>query len=135
LIVQYNWQEFPTDHYGDIDYPVANMYIRNSEGKWKFRQFLVDSGSDITAINMKDGQELGIRPIGDLFSIQGATKKGIPVYKAKADLNFNGVILEQVNIVLVENNSLRMLLLGRIDVFDYFDVNLQARNRKTVLMH
>jgi predicted aspartyl protease len=134
-IVEYTWRPFPTDHFGLRDYPVAGIFLKNAEGKWKFKQFLVDSAADVTAINKVAAEELGIEPIGEAFSINQSTKQGINVYKAKVDINFNGVILENVNIVLVINNNLRMPLLGRLDVFDYFDVNLQARNKKTVLTH
>jgi hypothetical protein len=134
------WVKRKTDHYGYRYLPVVTPWIRlNEHQKQLSFEFKIDSGAIVTAMNHSAAVLLGVNDSqwekAERIDIKTAGGHKIWGRKFKAELVFGDIVLSDVNVFFSEQDEFEMPLLGRIDVFDYFDVNLQARNRKTVLTH
>lgn len=136
--IDYNWLPVQTKHFGLIYRPMALVSLKHAraDDAWLTRLFLVDSGADITTMNAVVAQSLGIDlKSGEPFEPRVAGGYALKARIHPVTMKFDGITLPNVRVAFVEDNSLAAYLLGRLDVGDYFDVNLQGRARKTSFVH
>jgi hypothetical protein len=129
-----------TKYFQILYYPIATIDIATRTEKsepWLKYDFFIDSGADISAMNADDAIDLGVADFdsGQSINLMGVGQQPIEARIHKFDMSFNGIIIPEVRIAFVMNNQLRVPLLGRLDIFHYFDVHLKERARKTVFMH
>jgi len=116
---------------GDVIYrPVAKVYLPRSGNEWVAEYFYVDSGSDYTLVPYRMGRFLGLdtrasglREMGGIGGRIGVRFAVIPMRIAVYQFDCT-IAWAQIETV--------PLLLGRMDVFDHFDVTFQQRRKKTV---
>lgn len=137
-ILEYPWLPYRTRYFDVLYYPVANIAVRyGHSNNWLSGLFVIDSGADITTMNKIVAEMLGISDFesGERIELTAAGGSAIEARIHRVDIAFNGIVVPDVRIAFAKKNELKMSLLGRLDVFDYFDVNLQARTRRTILVH
>ncbi|MEW6686344.1 MAG: hypothetical protein AB1393_09105 [Candidatus Edwardsbacteria bacterium] len=112
--------------------PVAKVYLLRFEKEWIAEYFYVDSGADHTLIPYRMGRFLGlakiaseVREIGGIGGVIAARFAVVPmrIEVHQFDCNIAWAQIERVP-----------FLLGRQNVFDYFDITFQQRKKKTIFI-
>lgn len=120
-------------HSGEIIFrPVAKIYLLRSEKEWVAEYFYIDSGADYTLIPYRFGLFLGlqgivleVKQIGGIGGVISVRFAIIPmkIEENRFDCSIAWAQIEQVP-----------FLLGRENVFEYFDITFQQRKRKTIFI-
>ena len=120
-------------HAGEVIFrPVAKIYLLRSENEWIAEYFYVDSGADYTLVPYRMGRFLGLEKIAaevkEIGGIGGVIAVRFAVVPMKIEKHqFNSTIAwAQIEHV--------PFLLGREDVFEYFDITFQQRKKKTIFV-
>jgi hypothetical protein len=114
---------------GDIIQPYASVILRH--GQYSFvGEFLIDSGADISLIPRGVGELLGltsgegeINDVGDLQATLPAVYREVEMQIGEERLHV------RLAWALTEDVP---LILGRLDVFDFFDIEFRQRERCTI---
>lgn len=110
--------------------PVAKVYLLRSESEWIAEYFYVDSGADYTLIPYRMGRFLGLERIAsevkEIGGIGGVIAARFAVVPMRLEVH-------QFDCTIVWSQIERVpFLLGREDVFEYFDITFQQRKKKTI---
>jgi hypothetical protein len=110
--------------------PVAKVYLLRAENEWIAEYFYVDSGADYTLIPYRMGRFLGLDAIAsevkEIGGIGGVIAARFAVIPMKIETHqFNCTIAW----TQIEHAP---FLLGRENVFEYFDITFQQRKKKTI---
>jgi hypothetical protein len=114
---------------GDIIQPYASVILR--AGSHSFvGEFLIDSGADISLIPRGVGELLGLTSgegeINDLGDLQAT----LPAVYREVEMQIGEERL-QVRLAWALTEDVP-LILGRLDVFDFFDIEFRQRERCTI---
>ena len=115
--------EFETENLGILKRPFALVHLAHSE-RIKSIPMLMDSGADVTVISHKIGLELGLEleKGEELVSLSGAVGNFPIVYRSiQIQIGDSQPFLAKVAWSQIEVAN----VLGRIDVFDRFDIELK----------
>ncbi len=128
--IEFAFREEKSNVFGIVFRPVVDLvYI--SDGKEVEGTAYIDSGADISLIPLALGEDLGLKiEKGDSISeMSGIGKEGVPIVIKTIKLRVGDKIINtRVAWALVEEVP---LLLGRIDIFNIFDITFK-RNEKTL---
>ena len=118
-------------HTGEVIFrPVAKIYLLRSENEWIAEYFYVDSGADYTLIPYQMGKFLNVEKraskVKEIGGIGGVIAVRFAVVPMKIDAYQFDCTLAWAQIERVP------LLLGRSNIFDYFDITFQQRKNKTI---
>jgi len=92
----------------------------------------IDSGADLTIIPYRFGLMLGLRLEGPVEEVHGIGG-GIPIIIRRIELKIGDVIINaRVGWSLREEVP---FLLGRMDVFNKFDIEFREREEKVIFKH
>lgn len=107
--------------------PVAEVFLKTADKSWiKFNPY-IDSGADITLIPLSLGKLLGLTVDEKKIQEIGGIRGSVPVIYFKNMMKIGGFELSiQIGWALIEEVP---PLLGRTDVFDFFDITFQQRKR------
>ncbi len=113
-----------------ISRPVAEVYLQTKSNSWiKFNPY-IDSGADITLIPLSLGKLLGFtldeKKIKEIGGIRGTVR--IIYTKNKMRIGKEELIV-QIGWALIEEVP---PLLGRTDVFDFFEVTFKQKEGKII---
>ncbi len=115
---------------GTVYRPVAKVYIKSIEGEWIPFAPYIDSGADITLIPYTLGLKLGFRISEEITNLHGVRGIGLPVEVRKVKMRIGNVELEpRVAWALIEEAP---PLLGRLDIFDKFNITFKEREGKII---
>ena len=106
--------------------PVAGVVLENAPRRVEALMY-IDSGADITTIPLAAGAALGFEQASGerILEMRGVSGAGVPYLIKDIHLLFDGLrIGARVAWTLVEEVP---FLLGRLDVFDKFDILFQER--------
>ena len=112
--------------------PVAKVYLLRFDSEWIAEYFYVDSGADYTVIPYRMGRFLNleriaseVEEIGGIGGVIGIRFAVVPmkIEKHEFDCTIAWAQIERVP-----------FLLGREDVFEYFDITFQQRKGKTIFV-
>lgn len=102
--------------------------IRGSERK--IQLMYLDSGADITLLSKSVGDLLKFEMIGDVLEMKGVADISIPVIMKNIDIKLCDIEFPvRVAWALIETP----LLLGRMDIFDKFEIVFMQKEKKVVL--
>jgi hypothetical protein len=131
-MTEYPWHAFPSAHFGTIYRPIALVHLIGPR-KQGFFEFLIDSGADITSIPFDAGRYLGFR-----------LKSNELVYSMGGIGGNIGYVIRNVEIILARRHSeIRVAwtlsaktpyILGQLDVFEQFRIELNRKDLKTVFV-
>ena len=112
---------------GEIKRPVAKVHFKTREGEWLPCYMYIDSGADFTLIPYGFGLMLGFemeKRVSEIYGIGG----GIPVIIKSTSIKMGDIVLGiRVGWSLREDVP---FILGRLDVFDKFDVEFREKEEK-----
>lgn len=129
--IEFSHREEHSKPIGTILRPVAKVSLQHSNQEWTSEFMYIDSGADFTLIPYKLGKFLGLRHENEeVYEIQG----------------INGVIsviFKTLNIKIGESEEFQAkiawsqiedvpLLLGRLDIFDRFNINFRKNDHKVI---
>src|SRR6266496_2108975 len=118
---------------GKVNKPIATVALKKSTGDWQTFIVLVDSGATISIFNRDDCDLLGYKlKNGQRLDIQGVTGHSIPCYVHSVEMRV-GTERFQTRVAFSDSEP-HELLLGRIDVFDRFEVDLRGKTLDTFLV-
>ncbi len=130
-MAEFEYREEESGVLGKILRPVADVYLKDKLGNEIVSFMYIDSGADIILIPKQVGDALGFEVKDDeIKEIGGIGNTKIPVIIKTApvrigDKTFNA----RIAWALIEEVP---PLLGRVDVFDIFDVQFKQRERKII---
>ncbi len=115
--------------------PIAQVRLRAPNKKWSDKfAVLVDSGAVVSVFTKSISDNLGLTlESGKPIELQTAGKGNVTVYIHKLDLQIGDETLERIHIGFQEKEK-GTSLLGRIDVFDAFRINLSVRGLDTIFL-
>ncbi len=116
---------------GEILRPVADIRLQTRKGKWIKYEAFIDSGADITIIPYSVGKYIGFEMKEEnLVQFQGVAGKNVPTILTKVRMRIGDVELEpRVAWALIEEAP---PLLGRLDIFDRFNITFKEREGKII---
>ncbi|OGY19196.1 MAG: hypothetical protein A2784_02620 [Candidatus Chisholmbacteria bacterium RIFCSPHIGHO2_01_FULL_48_12] len=131
--------EFPFEYgvipgIGKLFYPVVRLQLKTVNG-WKFTEFLVDTGADITTIPVKLLPVLGLQqntlPTSKTLGVGGVI---INTWEFQLPIKL-GKIEFSVMASAVETKADSMpLLLGRKDIFETrFNLEINSQRKSTII--
>lgn len=117
--------------YGKIINPLTYIPIKASWG-WQPLWFLLDSGADTTLLTVSLGRSLGLDfDITKKTQLFGIGEKSVSAYQGKVTLRLGREVLD-VRCYFIDAKE-STLLLGRLDVFDRFNILFNTEKRKIIL--
>ena len=110
-------------------YPV-NFLLENDESVEY--EMLIDSGADITFLPKRLGERLGyIVSHGEVTSTALGVGSEVPYLIRRNAVEINGELLN-IRLLWGQSDVIPDVLLGRLDVFDHFDVTFSQRQQKVI---
>lgn len=110
--------------------PVADVYMKSLSNAWiKFHPY-IDSGADITIIPLSLGKLLGFRVDEEKVEQIGGIRGSVPVIYTKTLIKIGREEFQaKIAWSLVEDVP---PLLGRIDIFDRFEITFKQKEDKII---
>lgn len=109
--------------------PVAKAYLEGREGGWLPCFMYIDSGADFTLIPYRLGLSLGMEKEKEVEEVYGVGG-GIPVVIKSLTMKLGDVSLNvRVGWSLREDIP---IILGRLDVFDKFDIEFREKEGEVI---
>lgn len=131
-MIEFNYRPERTRTGEIIFRPVAKIYLLRSESEWIAEYFYVDSGADYTLIPYRMGRFLGLERIAlevkEIGGVGGSIAARFAVVPMRIEVHQFDCTIAWAQIERVP------FLLGREDVFEYFDITFQQRKKKTVFI-
>ena len=117
--------------YGRIINPLTCIKVKASWG-WQPLWFLLDSGADTTMLTVPLAKSLGLDfDITKKTQLFGIGEKSVNAYPSKVTLQLKGLDLD-VRCYFIDAKE-STLLLGRLDIFDKFNILFNTQKRQMIL--
>lgn len=130
-MIEFKYRKEQSRVLGEIYRPIAKVQLQGDAG-WISEFMYVDSGADFTLIPYKLGRFLGFKHNnGEIHEIQGVSGT-VPVIFKTVNMRL-GEYIFKVKIAWSQLEEVP-LLLGRLDVFDRFDVTLKQNDKKVLFV-
>ena len=128
--IKFKGKELRVPEVGQFWIPTAKVELI-SEKKNYFCEMVVDSGADVTLIPRNLGKFLGFSFAGEkIRDIRGIGEGTIPYMIKTLSMEIgNYKFVSRVGIALIEEVP---LILGRLDVFDNFNIEFRQREKVTI---
>lgn len=128
------WREFTLPHGGGVFRPILPVLVRGP-GDFVERDFLVDSGADLSMAPQQMCQQLGLRwQDGDSITLRGISQRKTcqvqgRVHEVDILIPEAGILL-RLPMVFARGNA--PYVLGREGFFDAFDIAFEKTSQRTV---
>jgi hypothetical protein len=125
----------PSGSFGTITEPIAEVEIKGKNPqKWHRFIFKIDSGAVVTLMNKGDCQLFGLTwDSGQRVNLNAVGKNPITTYVHRVDMKVGSHVIQDVRVAFADNPV--ELLLGRLEVFHFFDIDLRGRVGQSVFYH
>lgn len=115
--------------------PTHKVNFMLKDGTETSIDMIVDTGADITFIPKKMGERLGlVRSEDDLLFEARSVGSTIAFVYRQMRININGIALTIKIIWGQDEQGEEEALLGRLDIFDRFDVLFSQKKRKVIFL-
>lgn len=130
IMIEFQFEELLTENLGKILKPFALVTLINGD-KYRESKMLIDSGADITLIPKSAGERLELTPSKqDEIKYLGGIAGGVPVVYRTIDLKIEDIKFScRIAWAQIEDVP---TVLGRVDVFDKFDIEFKQQDRKVL---
>lgn len=110
--------------------PVADVEFQTVKEEWiEFIDLKIDTGAIITLMNSSDCESLGYSLVeGDKKTLSTASGSPLDVSIHKIRIRIGGVMLPNYVRIAFALKPINNLLLGRLDIFDRFDILFNPRD-------
>ncbi len=127
--IEFDYRKEISSVLGEIYRPIAKIQLKGDKG-WISEFMYVDSGADFTLIPYRLGKFLGfIHEDGEIHEIHGINGTVPVVFKTISTKLGNHEFQMRAAWSQLEDVP---LLLGRLDVFDQFDITFRQNNKKVI---
>lgn len=128
-MIEFKFRDEESNVLGKVARPVADVYFEDKNGREIVAFMYIDSGADIVLIPRQFGEVLGFEIGNDkIEEIGGIGNTKIPIVIKKSKLRIGDIPIEaMVAWALTEEVP---YLLGRINVFDKFNIEFRQKERK-----
>ena len=126
--IEFSFREFLTENLGAVLKPFALVTLINGETLHE-AEMLVDSGADVTLIRKSRGEDLEL-PVPHEHEVKylGGIAGGVPVVYRTLELKI-GDVKFPCRVAWAQTENVPSVL-GRLDVFDKFDIEFKQSDRK-----
>jgi hypothetical protein len=127
------WLQKSSKNFGTVYEPIAEVELQKKDGKtWQRFVFKIDSGAVITLMNAGDCELLGYKlEDGQRVTLGAANGAPVSAYVHKMDMRVGMDEVQDVRVAFSEK-PIQPLLLGRLEVFHFFDIDLRGRLGQSV---
>jgi hypothetical protein len=116
-VIVYNWREEASRIFVTIKRPVAEIFVKATNSKWRALTLYVDSGADVTILRRSYGELLGLDvEKGRPARFKGFGKGEIKTYLHDLELKIGNDVIKTK--VAISDDDTVPNVLGRKDVFD-----------------
>lgn len=125
------WRRRKTLHFGEQWVPFAEVNLCSTSGRWQAFSVLVDSGAVISVLSPSAAELLGVEPEkGEMIELAGidAPARRYFVHRFTASI---GEMPEFTLRIAVADHEGVPNLLGRLDVLDRFQIDLDPSREET----
>ncbi len=131
MVIEFPFIEFETENIGKIFKPFSFVRLEYKNQFLSLYPMLVDSGADITLIPRKTGVRLGfVEPKEGEVKELGGIAGSAPVVYRTMDMRVEDVKFP-CRVAWAQTDDVPPVL-GRVDVFDKFDIELKQSERKVL---
>jgi predicted aspartyl protease len=114
---------------------MAIVEFQKFDGKWQEFHLKIDTGAIITAMNPGDCELLGFNLTdGEEADLTTANNSKLKVFVHNIKLKIGNDILPSTVRVAFAATQISELLLGRLDIFNFFDITLQQRTMQITFL-
>lgn len=114
--------------------PIYKVKFILDNGSEIFVDMIVDLGADVTFISNKIGESLGfIRELHEIPLEAKAVGKMVPYLPRQMKVSIEGKTI-LIRVLWGQDEQIEDVLLGRLDVFDHFDVLFSQKRREVVFI-
>lgn len=130
-MIEFPFIEFETEDLGKILKPFAFVKLVNGKRTLAKYPLLIDSGADVTLVPKSTGKKLGLK-LKDKSEIKflGGISGSVPVVYKTIDLRIENIKFS-TRIAWAQIEDVPPVL-GRIDIFDKFDIEFKQVDRKII---
>jgi len=116
-------------HQRQVLRPVADVWLRKGKSWIEFHPY-IDSGADVTLLPLSLGELLGFKVEGEKIEEIGGIRGAVPVIYKRWEIKIGDRVLP----ILIAWALLEDVppLLGRADVFDFFEITFQQKEEKII---
>jgi hypothetical protein len=130
--VNFGWRKL-SSVFGTIYVPIAIVEVQNFSGEWQEFEFKVDSGAIVTLMNSDDCSLLGYcLKDGEEKTLTTANNSELKVYIHKIGMKITDNMFPTKARIAFAEKQVHSLLLGRLDIFNSFDIHMQGRVLQTI---
>jgi hypothetical protein len=128
--IRFKGKKVRTPEIGEIWIPTAEIELITDKKNY-FCEMIVDSGADITLVPRSLGEFLGFSFAKEkIREIRVIGEQAIPYIIRSINIKIGKYLFKsRIGIALIEEIP---LILGRLDVFDHFDIELKQNSKVTV---
>ncbi len=132
-MITFYYRKMKSKVFGEVKRPVANIKLQTRKGKWIKYEPFIDSGADITIIPYSVGKYLGFEiDENNLVHFHGVAGKQVPTILTRVKMKIGEIGLEpRVAWALIEEAP---PLLGRLDIFDKFNITFKEKEGKIIFV-
>jgi hypothetical protein len=129
---RFDWKYGSSKCFGTVTKPIARVFLKKSSGEWLEYWPDVDSGAIISLFNKGDCELLGYKlKDGDFCELIGVGGCKVPSYVHSIDMRIAEDVFRAK--VAFSDTANHPLLLGRLDVFSKFEIDLRGRTLDTYI--
>ena len=134
MSIDFDWVRV-SSVFGPLYKPVANVEFETNAHEWQSFELKVDSGAVVTLLNADDCSLLGYKlNDGEEKKLKVANNGEVIVRIHKIRMKIGDITLPNEVRVAFAEHQVPELLLGRLDVFNHFEIHLKQDQLKTTMI-
>jgi hypothetical protein len=131
LGINFGWKK-SSSVFDNVYAPIVIVELQNSDGDWQGFELKVDSGAVITLMNPDDCIALGYKlDDGENKTLNVADNSELKVRVFRINVKIGDSKIPQEVRVAFAEKPIRELLLGRLDIFNHFNILLEGKILRT----
>jgi len=124
-MIDFAWREELSESFGRIKRPIAEVFIKDENGKWRALTMYIDSGADASVLSRSFGELFGHDvEKGKRIRMKGFGEEEIIAFVHTMDIKIGNHEIE-AKVVIAENDKVPNVL-GRKDVFNLFEIQFKS---------
>jgi hypothetical protein len=134
-MVEFSWVPIPNEKIGTVYLLLCDIEIQNSYGEWQTFTSKLDTGADMTLMEENDYYSLGYT-FDNNQEMNFTTVDNREISRKVGNLNMkiDGHIINEVPVAF-SKEPVKTLLLGRLRIFDPFEICFDNIIKQTTIRH
>lgn len=129
-MIEFPFVAKPSARYGILHIPIAKIDVAREQG-FETVSFLIDSGADLTVVSLALGARIGWKLSERDTSLQLAGMTGESDFVERELEMMIGTQRVRARVAWAQNPDVTDVL-GRLDVFDHFQIEFRQNERRTI---